>query len=121
MWVFTTIGFFSVVGHRTVPGYVLVRARAIADLRELVKRLPLPHPKIRRTPTADYLFRVVARQDQVAELLAQLAREIDYDNFKTAVERRQGPGRAALYHDVWGAMLPLQTNPEKGGRQWPPE
>jgi hypothetical protein len=113
MWVFTLLGSFSIVAHRDRPGSVLVRARVEADLAAFVKGLPDPRPKIRRTPDADYLFRVVARKQHVADLLASyVADGIDYDNFKDAVAEAQGVPRAKVYHDVWRALLPLQHPPK---------
>lgn len=115
MWVFTTFGFFSIVAHRTRPMDVLIRARDRSDLRALVKRLPKPHPRIHDTPGADYAFRAIVPRDAIGTRLNETAADLNYDNFKNAVSKEQGPRRAHLYHDVWEALLPLQrVNP------WPP-
>lgn len=42
--------------------------------------------------------------------VAQLAGEIDYDNFKSAVARNQGQVRASVYGRVWGELLSLQRS-----------
>lgn len=108
MWVFTPFGFFSVVAHRDQPDALLVRARARADLSELVKRLPAPRPKVQRTPDADYAFRTVVKRKAWAKLMTDFADELDYDNFKNAVAARQGRARAHLYHRVWAELLELR-------------
>jgi hypothetical protein len=45
------------------------------------------------------------------QVLAELADETDYDNFKSEVARHQGPSGAAYersLHDVWSVMYELQ-------------
>ena len=110
MWIFTTIGFFSIVAHRDNPDLMCVRARAKEDLTRFIAPSwwDEERPKIATTPKADYRYRIVARRAMVSTRLAELASGINYDNFKTAVAERQGAKRADLYHDVWAAMLPLQ-------------
>ena len=53
-------------------------------------------------------FETAPREAVARAMHAQVA-GIDYDNFKNAVGRRQGRGRAAVYHDVWGALYRLQS------------
>jgi hypothetical protein len=114
MWLFTPFGFFSVVAHREKPDAVLVRSRAREDLAELVKRLPGKKPPIRRTPAADYPFRVELRRARVAELVRSFVLdELDYPNFKGAVAERQGFARAHAYHEVWST---LRGTEEPGAR-----
>ncbi|MEF9997142.1 MAG: hypothetical protein RR101_06935 [Burkholderiaceae bacterium] len=43
--------------------------------------------------------------------MAALVEGIDYSNFKNEVARRQGHGRARVYHQVWDALYPLQEEP----------
>jgi hypothetical protein len=45
------------------------------------------------------------------QVVAELAEETDYDNFKSEVARHQGKARAAYehaLHDVWSVMNRLQ-------------
>ncbi len=110
MWLFTTIGFFSVVADRGDPDRVLVRARSREDIEALRRHLPEIEPFTE--PGADYRWRAfVARADWV-RAVAELAAEIDYDNFKNAVADRQGRERSHLYMEVWQAMLKLQQRDE---------
>lgn len=113
MWVLTPLGFFSIVAHRQKPRVLLVRARVEADLKAFARRLPKPKPKLLRTPTADYPFRLEADRDVVGELLASLTAELAYPNFKNEVARRQGPERSALYHEVWETLQRLERSPDK--------
>jgi hypothetical protein len=101
MWLFTPFGFFSVVAHRAHPDRVLVRSRVRADLVELAKREP-GKPVIRRTPEADYPYRIEIARRRLATIVQRFVLdELDYPNFKGAVAERQGFGRAHAYHDVW--------------------
>jgi hypothetical protein len=113
MWLFTTKGFYSVVEHREDSDYVLVRARVRKDLEALIQHMPTM--KILETKNADYRYRaVVPRREWLATML-EIGDEIDYDNFKDAVKRRQGKKRADTYMRVWSAMLQLQ--PIRWGRR----
>ena len=108
MWVMTTQGFYSAVADRDDPGSVIVRARTRDDIEALRKQIPAIRPFA--DPNADYRHRaVVSKADWVAAL-ADLAAEIDYDNFKNAVARAQGAGRAHVYAAVWSDLLPLQAD-----------
>ena len=106
MWLFTTQGFYSVVAHRRDPDKVLVRARAREDLeflREQIRKL-----RIYSDLSADYRWRAIATRAEWVAALAQLASEIDYDNFKSAVSVRLGYERSRVYEHVWGELLSLQ-------------
>jgi len=37
-----------------------------------------------------------------------IAAEIDYDNFKDAVQESMGSQRARIYHDVWTSAYQIQ-------------
>lgn len=112
MWLFTTSGFYSIVEKPwdRDTGTLTVRARVAADLEHLRKgSLPELGPTV-EDPTADYRFRAQAPREAVALAMARLARDLDYDNFKSAVGRRQGHRRADIYHRVWGAAQRLQQD-----------
>ena len=122
MWLFTKHGFFSAVCARHGDGRsgqsldadrVMVRARVRAHLQALQAQFPdsLGRCEILETVGTDYRFRIFVGKDGWADVVAALAREIDYDNFKSAVARHQGPGEPAYeqaLHEVWAAMHALQ-------------
>ena len=107
MWLFTTQGFYSVVAHRRDPDRLLVRARAREDLEAL--RDQIPDLRIASDRTADYRWRAVVTRAEWVAAIAQLATEIDYDNFKSSVADRQGIERERLYMRVWAEMRKLQN------------
>ena len=116
MWIVSTIGFFSVVEKPwdRDQGTLTVRARVREDL-EALRGLCLPMlGAISEDAHADYRFRAQAPREAGAVAMATLVRGVDYDNFKAAVGRRQGAGRAALYHDAWRAFAPLQRDAGAG-------
>jgi hypothetical protein len=110
MWLVTDRGFYSVVDKGDREGYLCVRARVGDDLAKLfeIESLAGYAGEVIETDNSDYRFRVyVTREDWVAAS-ADLARQIDYPNFKSAVEDRQGRARADIYMKVWSALARLQ-------------
>lgn len=107
MWIATTQGFYSAVAHREHPDFVIVRARSRTDLEALRKQIPEIEPFEDRT--ADYRHRALVSRSEWVAAVAQLASEIDYDNFKSAVATRQGAKRAGIYGRVWADLLEIQT------------
>lgn len=106
MWLITTRGFFSVVAHRHDAACVLVRARVRSDLESLEELVP--GLGIEHTPRADYEWRAVLPLSEWERVAAVLANEIDYPNFKNAVDAHQGTARAALYAEIWLTLRELQ-------------
>lgn len=122
MWIFTRYGFFSAVCARqgdgrpdrpVDPHRIMVRARRREHLEALQDRFPelLGEAEIRTFPGADYAYRIFVPKPVWVQVLAQLAEEMDYDNFKHAVSLHQGVGGnpyVHALHDVWGVMHRLQ-------------
>ena len=110
MWLFTTSGFYSIVEKPwdRDTGTLTVRARVADDLDRL-RDGPLPElgPTV-EDKAADCRIRAQAPREAVALAAAKLVRDLDYDNFKSAVGRRQGTKREHIYHGVWHAANKLQ-------------
>lgn len=105
MWLFTTRGFYSAVQHRKDPNKILVRARNEEDIRQLRDLIDVEPFRLDRS---DYEWRVECTVGEWAAAVAQMATEVDYDNFKSAISRRQGHARSHVYMKVWGALLALE-------------
>ncbi len=122
MWIFTRYGFFSAVCARqgdgqhnrpVDPDRIMVRARRREHLEALQDRFPesLGEAEIRTFPGTDYAYRIFVPKPVWVQVLAQLAEEMDYDNFKDAVALHQGVGGdpyVHALHDVWDVMRRLQ-------------
>lgn len=109
MWLFTKVGFFSVVQKDEQRGTELltVRARAAGDLHAL-RATYLPElGGVEFLTGSDYQYRAVATRSAVARASSRIALDIDYANFKEVVSTAQGAARAHCYHRVWRALLPL--------------
>jgi hypothetical protein len=110
MWLVTTFGFYSIVrkpwdrDRQTLT----VRARAREDLVTLREKYLPTLGDIAEDESADYRFRAQAPGDDVAKAFAEAVRDIDYDNFKTAITERMGWARERIYHDAWRAFLAIQ-------------
>jgi hypothetical protein len=122
MWLFTKHGFYSAVcarqgqgGHSQPvdPDRIMVRARIRNHLDALKQRFPqwLGVCEIREFDGTDYAYRLFVSKSDWVQVLAGLAEELDYDNFKSEVARYQGHAGAAYehsLHDVWSVMNRLQ-------------
>ncbi len=121
MWLFTQHGFFSVVcarqgdgshAHPVDPNRVMVRARLRVHLEALKARFPQEFDgcEIETAERTDYAHRVFLPKKTWANVIAALAEETDYDNFKSTVRRHQGASDyERSLHKVWELMLGLQT------------
>lgn len=118
MWLFTKLGFYSVVcarldgGHgRPDPNRLMVRSRRVEWLARLQDEFPdvLGVLPIHESPSADYAARIFVDKIVWAEkVMPKLALMIDYDNFKGELTR----SKQHEYHDacsgVWSVMHRLQ-------------
>jgi hypothetical protein len=122
MWIFTKHGFFSAVcarkgdgkhGRPVDPDRIMVRARLRSHLKALKEHLPdlLGDCEILESAETDYAYRLFVQKSAWAQVLARLAEETEYDNFKSEVARHQGKAGAAYersLHEVWSVMHRLQ-------------
>lgn len=122
MWLFTKHGFYSAVCARqgngsyiqpVDPDRIMVRARIKTHLEALKIRFPalLGDCDIKSDTGTDYAYRIFVAKPAWSQVMAALAEELDYDNFKSEVAKYQGSGgrdyEHAL-HGVWGVMHKLQ-------------
>lgn len=117
MWILTSTGFFSIVRkHCDVPaGTLTVRGRVRGDLERLRSGyLPDASP-IEEDFAADYRYRFRVDAGELASVLGRIVTDIDYDNFKEAVELCQGHERHDIYLAVWLVMRKLSCIDAAGG------
>jgi hypothetical protein len=112
-----------VVRDRQTNGGVLIRARAKADIdnlhRRFGKRYKMTQP--RSDETRDYRWRVSMKRRDWVKIVAQLASEVDYCNFKSAVHARPDQAnKDSAYLSVWSAMLAVQRaeDPKQPQSSW---
>ena len=104
MWIFSTVGFFSVVSAG--QGNVQVRARDRRDLERLVDTFAV-RAAILDTPRADYPCRIVISQRVWLRVALGLARQAKkYTNFKMAAAAVD-PSRSRVLHEIWAASCAL--------------
>ena len=107
MWLFTTIGFFSVV-RKAGEQDLTVRARSSTDLDRLrTNFMPELSATISKAGT-DYPFRATISQQAFAKGMASIGGSIDYHNFKDEVAAKMGKKRADTYSKVWSALREIQ-------------
>jgi hypothetical protein len=117
MWICSTIGFFSVACAQRAdgsldPDTVMLRARRKAHLQNLQKRFPeIAGLEILVTPRNDYRYRLILPKAEWAGMLADLATEQEYSNFKDEAARNQsktGADYVRALHEVWAVMHAIQ-------------
>ena len=113
MWLFTTIGFFSVV-QKSGTDFLTIRARSKTDLDNLrSKYLPELSATVSGSGT-DYPFRGKVSHSVFADAMVKMVADIKYDNFKSEVDRKMGHERERIYSDVWRSLRKIEN--EKASR-----
>lgn len=106
MWLYTTIGFFSVINVGS--DRMMVRSRHRADLERLklidVDGWDATATEIIVSPDRDYRYRIVVSSSTFEALVVKLVRDITYHNFKAAAGIL-GPKRAQTLHKIWAVTL----------------
>ena len=100
MWLFTTLGQFSIV--RKKDG-LNIRSRDRKQLRALLTKLSFP-AKILTYPSADYRYRIIVTTEaQEAEVFRTLTQTVNYSNFKETIHQKH-PEWLDLHFDVYTAV-----------------
>ena len=117
MWIFSTLGFFSIVQHKADKAPFLVRAREREDLVNLCRAASIDPRLVQHTPERDYAYRVQIGGGQLPAVFDALEASIDYPNFKDAVKHTEGQDRkVGPYTRVWGIMADVQDTPPYSGK-----
>jgi hypothetical protein len=121
MWVATQHGFFSAVQSRYYDDDVVVRGRVIADVEFLAAWatawVGAKHETI-QVEKSDYPTRVVLNKGTWTDYLAWEVRELDYDNFKSRVDKVQSEERHHIYGGVWATLLELEKFNDLPEEEW---
>jgi hypothetical protein len=121
MWLFTADGFFSTVIDKMEPGRMLIRARCERDIQSLYGRFKAKCPSMRKPTsdeTRDYRWRLSIGKRDWVKLAAELASEVDYPNFKSAVHRKPDQrNKSRAYAEVWATMHRVQVEDSRRENQ----
>jgi hypothetical protein len=107
MWLITTAGFYSIV-QKPGENDLTIRSRVRKDLEALREKYLPNTGEIVRNENTDYRFRAKVSHADLAKAVAQMVRDIDYDNFKNTVAKVQGHDRSHVYSTVWEDLLVLE-------------
>lgn len=117
MWLFTEVGFFSVVAVDKQPDILVVRARDPADLKRFREKYGKKvMSNIAYTPRNDYPARVYVYRENFAQVMAEVVKDLSYSNFKARVEKVDGLDREMLYSQVWYTMTHLEPETARDTR-----
>jgi hypothetical protein len=107
MWIASKFGWFSIV--RKDDGFH-VRARVREDLRALMEACGLSgEVELREWDGSDYRYRIIIDKVALDRVMATLADELDYPNFKGVIGGLPGQrDKLHAYHAIWETMSKLQ-------------
>lgn len=114
MWLFTQHGFVSITVSTDDPNAMQLRFREhqdAANFKALAKLAWNRDADILETPQADYRWRIICEPGEATIMLAYLAEQIDYRNFKGRMSTL--PDQRPKMHDlhrVWHIMHDRQRN-----------
>lgn len=106
MWLFTDLGFYSVVRSDVDPSKVLVRTRWRSHLRNLQDEyVDLADLPIEESDMRDYQFRMIVDASVWADVAYMLATDVDYSNFKAARQARcSGDPLNRTLSTIWSVL-----------------
>lgn len=116
MWLFTRYGFFSIAcarkpGGAVDPDLMMIRARMSEHLEALRSRFDeLSGCEVSETPDNDYRYRLLVPKAVWTSIVAALAEEQTWSNFKNEAHRFNNGDRRyyEALHRVWDIMNRLQ-------------
>lgn len=117
MWLFLKYGFYSIACATKPDGTldkdtVMIRSRRDDHLQNVKGRFAaLADVAITSLPDRDYRYRLVVPKKVWVPILAELAEEQDWSNFKNeaaAYQGHRGASYSSALHDVWEVMHRLQ-------------
>ncbi len=115
MWIFTPVGFFSVV--QADAKNLMVRARIEEDLDRLINGLEERYERfgleVIKTPRADYPFRVILPATLFARYMHDAIAGINYANFKDEVAKTDPTRSHRAYLGVWSVLRKELVKPRR--------
>ena len=117
MWIFTRYGFYSLASANKPDGSldketVMVRGRSKAHLQNLRDRFPvIAEAEIVTMAERDYRYRLVIPKREWVPILAEMAEEQEWSNFKDEAAAhlgKEGNSYTRALHDIWKIMYRLQ-------------
>jgi len=115
VWIFTKVGFFSLVQSPQDADRLLVQARDRGEVGVFVRLLDEvagEKHEAKQVGDSPCPFLVVAQRNVVAQVLARLATEIDYTQFSRVVHFDFGVAPDYFFWVAGGGLQVLRVNPE---------
>ena len=107
MWIYSDIGFFSIV-QKDDYGTLTVRSRVRQDLNRFKKLSPsLKDHEIIESVDSDYRYRLIADKTLIMDCMDELVANIKYENFKEEIGYTE-PLRVPLYSAIWGITMRIE-------------
>jgi hypothetical protein len=81
MWIFSQMGFISIVRHTGKPNLLLVRSRFKGHIEKM-----FPKARVEEDGERDYRFRAELPAMEVSKVIGEMVLRIKYDNFKGSLD-----------------------------------
>lgn len=118
MWLITRVGFFSVV-RKEGDSFLTVRSRCSRDLERLRDEFAANVSEIYETFDNDYPWRSLMWPEDFARLMAELAMDVTYSNFKCEIWQNH-PCRALVYTEVHDKLVDIEDEEFERGQKCTP-
>ncbi|MCF8523179.1 MAG: hypothetical protein K9G08_05390 [Pontimonas sp.] len=107
MWIFSETGFISAVRKHDRPDVITVRSRDRESLEPLASTAGV---EIAQSPYGDYPYRAFIKPEVFTAWVSEVAKTLDYDNFKSHVAHTRGYDYAHHLSNVWSVMLDTEDH-----------
>jgi hypothetical protein len=104
-WLFTRMGFYSVVKTGSNTDEWKVRSRSRQDLENLIKAADLRGQKVIQTYGADYLYRIIVNSDELSQIFTAIQESVTYTNYKGILQATPGQEKlCTVAHAIWSLV-----------------
>lgn len=116
MWIFSKIGFVSVVQNWENSDELLIRGRAKEDIDRIGSfafEICNKFVETKVTMDHDYYYRIKLSKKDFGKIMCHLVGQIDYTNFKAKIHEGCDLVRDGAYAKVWATMYDFQNQKEE--------
>ena len=106
MWLFFSDGFLSIVAHRDLPDYLLVRTRNMSHLKDL-----FPKAEHFTLLNSDYPHRAIIPRKVACDMITNYMMSMKYDNFKKSVPDKHFKDACNM---IWSIMYQYGVSYRRG-------
>lgn len=107
MWIYTRDGFTSVRSSAFDADKVVLRFRTARHADAFAAKF-VPPRRVTVSDDTDYRYRFEASRRELAAVVAREIDDLDYPNFKAAVQETENASYSTTLHEAWFAHYKMQ-------------